>query len=83
MLQESMELCARHNYADLSARLRLVADMHEEVLVLAAAAEEANNAKCLALAMGHHARLGGGSALRYIDIEVLRLVLATAGLRGV
>ena len=37
--------------------------------------EAVSRAKCLAFAMGHHARLGSGSRLRRLDPEVLRMML--------
>jgi ankyrin repeat protein len=37
--------------------------------------EAANQAKCVAFAMGHHARLGVGSRVQGLHPEVLRMVL--------
>ena len=38
-------------------------------------AEAVTRAKCVAFAMGHHERLGAGSLLRLLDLEVTRMVL--------
>lgn len=78
-------MCAENNYVELSCQFRDVFDMHQlaysKALVAEAHRLEVNRAKCVALVMGHHKRLGAGSHVNTIDAEVLRIVVATAGLR--
>jgi len=45
------------------------------VVVAILQAEAANRAKCVAFAMGHHARLGVGSRVQGLHPELLRMVL--------
>lgn len=78
-------MCAENNYTDLSRQFRDVFDMHQMAyskVVAEAQRLEVNRAKCVALVMGHHKRLGAGSHVSSIDAEVLRIVVAAAGLRG-
>lgn len=81
-----MELCAENNYVELSCKFRGVFDMHKLAYSKALAAEAqmlaANRARCVAFVMGHHKRLGAGSHVKSIDAEVLRIVVAAAGLRA-
>jgi hypothetical protein len=54
------------DYATTESHLEVVALLKAEVV---------RRAKCVAFAMGHQERLGAGSAVRWLDPEVLRVVL--------
>ena len=54
------------NYAAAGEHLEVVAMLE---------AEAATRAKCVAFAMGHHARLGVGSRVQGLHPELLRMVL--------
>ena len=81
-------MCVRHGLNDIERDLHRLVDSFksehlkmQELRAAERALMEANQEKCVALAMGHHIRLGTASPLRGLDSEVLRLVIASAGLR--
>ena len=53
----------------------------QELYAAQLALEEENQEKCVALTMGSHGRLGTDSFLINVDPEVLRMIIASAGLR--
>jgi len=54
------DLATHHSHHQIAAMLK---------------AEAASRAKCVAFVMGHHARLGAGSRVRWLDLEVVRMVV--------
>ena len=75
----------RHR-ADISTKnlfghtaLDLARHFHHHAIEAIVSAEELARDKCVAFAMGHHARLGKESIMARVDPEVLRMVLARVG----
>ena len=85
MMIFTKKMCVENDWSDIASDLHRVVEVHrveyKKGLVAEAAALKARQDKCVALAMGHHLRLGAGSIINRIDPEVLRIVIATAGLR--
>jgi hypothetical protein len=82
MMLFAEKMCVENEWSDIASELHRVVEVHRvEYMKAEAAALKARQDKCVALAMGHHLRLGGGSIINRIDPEVLRIVIATAGLR--
>ena len=54
----------------------------QELYAAQLALEKENQEKCVALTMGSHGRLGTDSFLINVDPEVLRMIIASAGLRN-
>jgi len=66
VLAEDKDGCTAEDMATHQSHLEVVAMLK---------AEAVSRAKCVAFAMGHHARLGKGSMVERLDPEVLRMVL--------
>ena len=85
MMIFTKKMCVENDWSDIASDLHRVVEVHrveyKKGQVAEAAALKARQDKCVALAMGHHLRLGAGSIINRIDPEVLRIVIATAGLR--
>jgi hypothetical protein len=88
VLELAWETCIRHEFGDIQQDLHRLLDTFkaeyrkmQESHAAERALVKANQEKCVAFTMGSHGRLGAGSFIRHVDPEVLRIIVAVAGLR--
>lgn len=87
MVNFCLSLCREHALHSIAGKIRYVTTtqavkaVEDAKSAAIAQALQAPIDMCTALAMGQHARLGGASPVRHLDLELLRLVMARAGLR--
>ena len=88
VLELAWETCIRHEFGDIQQDLHRLLDTFkaeyrkmQESHAAERALVKANQEKCVAFTKGSHGRLGKNSFVINVDPEVLRMIIASAGLR--
>ena len=88
VLDVAWKICIRHKFVAIQQDLRcLIQSFREEyrkmqqALAAQLALVKENQEKCVAVVMGSHGRLGAQSFFHNVDPEILRMIIASAGLR--
>ncbi|KAJ1467818.1 hypothetical protein T484DRAFT_1755596 [Baffinella frigidus] len=84
LLNYCIALCEEHNYTETASKLQFVVKLQKRNIMARQARiahEQLCTAKCMALAMAHHGRLGDVSPLQRIHPELMRVIIAAADLR--
>ena len=89
VLDVAWKTCIKYEFVTIQQDLRCLIESFrneyhkmQELYAAQLALEKENQEKCVAVTMGSHGRLGSKSLLNSIDPEVLRIIIASAGLRN-